>query len=776
MSLPKQEVLPVTIVDDDVALADLSDAYFVALENYVTTEELYSLTVDDFDYIGDGAVFYHEDIYNNASEVSNAIGQAPDLSSLHEDGIDIEWNYLVMYEESIYVVGTYTEYVAEDLVIVNGEDIPEEDISVNEDISNTESDIIEEVETFNAEYYLFNPRGYNASFTSVTPWLCKYVGAGSIFREETFYNSPDEVSSIIAEEPPYTAPAGKIIEWGTTYNLYGKNYVIGRYVDSSSTTDPAIAEPEIVPTPTEFATIDDLIKTDLSVDSTVHTNGFRSEGDGGGATYTIVNTVSSVDDMFTFRLDNGLFASLFVENDTLCVDQIGAYGDGENDDVAYIQKAINSGYNVTLGENKNYKLASNGLYFTSNKEFDGKNSHFIIDESYSPKNGDFSRFILRTKYGKELDTLTIRNLIIDVDIYEQRYSGSNYLCVLQPQYVKDITLENVIMNINCNTNDLNALWMNNGCDSLTITDCSFINNSEGIGGILFLNSRDDSTFHYYEDFKNVTITRTRLEGICTDEAIAIYGPNDVHATFEDCIIDWKRASKDNGTSRPIAIWCNKDSNTKYNVLFKGCDIVADSDYADACIGVGSVHPQDISVHFEDCNILANVKNCLLYFQLLAGNAGNVPEFDFEKDKFDISFDRCEIECNKTITGASKWYNGESGSVWAIDCAFNDCKIDCNYAFAYMERSAATKFYYVPQIEIDNCDINIDDAIGFIYKSNYTPEANLDISNTNVYADGVEDVTTYRYKSNNGSGETQANVDSPETTISNTYVNDELSRK
>ena len=93
------------------------------------------------------------------------------------------------------------------------------------------------------------------------------------------------------------------------------------------------------------------IATNLYNGSFAKTYGFRSYNDGGGALYKVRNITNNdvVDEMTIIALsDNNLIAELIIENETINLKQIGAYGDGEHDDTNYLKKAISKANIVYL--------------------------------------------------------------------------------------------------------------------------------------------------------------------------------------------------------------------------------------------------------------------------------------------------------------------------------------------------------------------------------------------------------------------------------------------
>ena len=97
--------------------------------------------------------------------------------------------------------------------------------------------------------------------------------------------------------------------------------------------------------------------TGLTDGQLVQTEGYWDKQYAGGAYYDIVSSTSlTVDDTKCIQLDNGLYAELHVINDTVTVNQFGAYGDGEHDDAVTVELALNSQYQNVYFENSTYKI------------------------------------------------------------------------------------------------------------------------------------------------------------------------------------------------------------------------------------------------------------------------------------------------------------------------------------------------------------------------------------------------------------------------------------
>ena len=91
-----------------------------------------------------------------------------------------------------------------------------------------------------------------------------------------------------------------------------------------------------------YDTVDDM-KNDSTLKEGMHvkTKGYYSVNDGGGAEYYITATQSNSD--YQEELENDLYATLII-NDDINVKQLGAYGNGENDDTSFLNNALLLGY------------------------------------------------------------------------------------------------------------------------------------------------------------------------------------------------------------------------------------------------------------------------------------------------------------------------------------------------------------------------------------------------------------------------------------------------
>lgn len=121
----------------------------------------------------------------------------------------------------------------------------------------------------------------------------------------------------------------------------------------------------------------------LTAGAYVCTAGYYEHNDGGGAFYLIrVKTDSDVDDGGSIHyLSNGLVAELIIENGTVNVKQLGAVGDGANDDTQAFINALNIIDTVFVPDGI-YKITS-PIRIKTNKRLLGINREKCIIQDYS---------------------------------------------------------------------------------------------------------------------------------------------------------------------------------------------------------------------------------------------------------------------------------------------------------------------------------------------------------------------------------------------------------
>ena len=248
----------------------------------------------------------------------------------------------------------------------------------------------------------------------------------------------------------------------------------------------------------------------------VKTDGYYNSKYGGRAYYDILDTTElEIDDKECIKLDNGKYAVIHVINDTISVNQFGAYGDGIHDDSLAINKAINSSFSNISFESSQYKISSMIEINTDNKFMFGNDSEIFYDDDFI----FVDDFIVRIY--KSSDQI-IKNISID----GLKIINKNSTRTAEHLMLKIINAENIDVtnckieaftdenNKNrCVTNmDLREYWKN-----INIDGCEFINTTLApAGGTIWIRAGKNGT-------GNLNFTNNKIKKSSHDETIGIFG-------------------------------------------------------------------------------------------------------------------------------------------------------------------------------------------------------------------------------------------------------------
>ena len=236
--------------------------------------------------------------------------------------------------------------------------------------------------------------------------------------------------------------------------------------------------------------------TDIPKNTIVATKGYYSEELGGAAKYNITEEQEGFNEDTDFILNNGLYAKLLIKNNTVTVNQYGAYGDEIHDDTIAIKKAINSGNSIVKFEGNRYKCNSNIVLAVSDVELDGNNSTLFIDDDYYYSENDtywrnkFYFFSINGNINNGIDinapklkNIKIKNLKFE-NLITKMETKELYYCKVQMRVynVDDLILDGVELKIpevvgNKTRNTMN-LWLYSGWRNVIIRNCKFINESK----------------------------------------------------------------------------------------------------------------------------------------------------------------------------------------------------------------------------------------------------------------------------------------------------------
>ena len=271
-----------------------------------------------------------------------------------------------------------------------------------------------------------------------------------------------------------------------------------------------------------YSSVDDM-KTDTSLTAgkIVKTEGYYNKNLGGGAYYDIVSTTSlSVDNAICIQLDNGLYAELHVIDNTVSVNQFGAYGDGEHDDADAIQLALNSKYSNIVFESVDYRIKSSLRIKNSNTFLIGNNAKIIYGNDFVWSDNSCAIYIV------DSNTRYISNIgIYGITLYEDTIVSERENVMVRIEYAENVDFYNtniIATNVKENnrkvTNiDLKEYWKN-----INIIGCKLINLTDGIvGGNIWIRAGKEGT-------GNIKMEKNYISKSCHDETIAIFGNGEIN--------------------------------------------------------------------------------------------------------------------------------------------------------------------------------------------------------------------------------------------------------
>ena len=272
-----------------------------------------------------------------------------------------------------------------------------------------------------------------------------------------------------------------------------------------------------------FSSVDDM-KTDtsLAAGKIVKTEGYYNKNLGGGAYYDIVSTTSlSVDNAKCIQLDNGLCAELHAINDTVSVNQFGAYGDGEHDDAEAIQLVLNSDYrNITFDSNR-YKFGKNLRISIDNTHIIGNNATLFWNEEVKMPWEQIGIIGVSEKHVKNITISDLNFENRDVSIVE----NPNESIQLREAYCDNIEINNCKFNVyeieNNKSRQITNLWFHTEWKNITIENCDLKNlTNSNIGGNIWMSNFSDSYIS-----QNAIIKNNYIQKSCHDEVIGVWGGN-----------------------------------------------------------------------------------------------------------------------------------------------------------------------------------------------------------------------------------------------------------
>lgn len=264
--------------------------------------------------------------------------------------------------------------------------------------------------------------------------------------------------------------------------------------------------------------------TELTEGQLVQTEGYWDKQYAGGAYYDIVSSTSlTVDDGKCIQLDNGLYAELHAINDTVTVNQFGAYGDGEHDDATAIQNALNSGYRNISFESEEYRSAQSIKIYTSNIAILGNDKIVYTDDNYSGSQYFAITINSNSEDGTNLNSEMLYNIELFSLNIETRGRVSDYSVQMRVYNVTNLSIEDCNFTIqeveNNKDRRITNMWIYTGWHNVNIEGCKFINKtlcSSGTGGVWISEMNPEG------QSDNLTFKNNYMDKSGHDEILAIY--------------------------------------------------------------------------------------------------------------------------------------------------------------------------------------------------------------------------------------------------------------
>ena len=510
-----------------------------------------------------------------------------------------------------------------------------------------------------------------------------------------------------------------------------------------------------------YSSVDDM-KTDTSLTAgkIVKTEGYYNKNLGGGAYYDIVSTTSlSVDNAICIQLDNGLYAELHVIDNTVSVNQFGAYGDGEHDDADAINLAINSSFSNISFESSQYKINSRIDINKDNKFVFGNDSEIFYDDDFV----FVDDFIVRIC--KSSDQI-VKNISID----RLKIINKNSTRTAEHLMLKIINAENIDVtnckieavtdenNKNrCVTNmDLREYWKN-----INIDGCEFINTTLApAGGTIWIRAGKNGT-------GNLNFTNNKIKKSSHDETIGIFGTGVVNnVKISNNTIDFDDTNVEK-KSNPVMCFGLQSTQVE-NVEFSGNNVKVIAggafmlfDKADNIMVYNNTFEltslSDLTgcTYFVATEYASNVKFENNKVDLFGKNSyseifGNIAEIKNNiinvKTPFVYFIQKCNEMSNNTVTFYNKFKQYDSIFVIRETSLNKDINVCGNKFIFNTKLTESTRFINIYKSYLNNFKVTISNNE---ILTNYDQSTNKQFA---VYFQGMKDTSPKKiYMKNNSLG-------------------------
>ena len=292
-----------------------------------------------------------------------------------------------------------------------------------------------------------------------------------------------------------------------------------------------------------ISSMTDLRDANVSSGVTVTTGGYYSYGDGGAATYVITDSAPAYpDDIFIFKLNNGKYAQLKYDSNTiLSVACAGIFpGTGISDKLNKLIEYSSRNKIYGIQFNTGTYIIDKPIKLKSLNYYGQANAVLSVSESFVPSGDWIFSNIHTPNIG-----LTMNNIIFEYNTSSSHPLASTESTLLQLTDITSCSLKHcsfIATNRDAASSDIsvNLVWFKhcNVMDNINIYKCTFDNrtgsgnnNPNLRGGCLWFNGPSGTT---YKKFSNISVTSSTFTHTTKDECIGLWNGNFNTINISEC--------------------------------------------------------------------------------------------------------------------------------------------------------------------------------------------------------------------------------------------------
>ena len=311
--------------------------------------------------------------------------------------------------------------------------------------------------------------------------------------------------------------------------------------------------------------VDDLISFNCNIGDIIQTKEYYKNYNKGGTRYKIVKDKNE----YTISLNNGLYAIPLVDNYTISIEALGAYGDGKHDDSKVINSALNYAKDMnikTILFNSKKYLCNSRLNIGEINDLAviGDNSTFIVNDEYDDSNytefffniWECNNFLLSEINITYNFTRAINGIKTQVGIHNSK----------KIEYVNSyFNIPQTTLALQSKDREFTNFDCYQGWEDIILNNCTFelLTDSEAGGSLWIRDFRNAGS-------KNIKVLNSYFHKIAHDELIAVF-----MGTIENVLIKNNTFKvEDSGDSSSVMNFTfgSQSSNKADNIIFEDNNI------------------------------------------------------------------------------------------------------------------------------------------------------------------------------------------------------------